>query len=357
MRNILLLIACFFAAGALTAQQDSSDKKDIVFSGYAELYYGFDAGRPTNHLRPGFVYNHKRHNEVNVNIAMAKAAFTKKNYRANLAFMAGNYAQYNLAAEPTFAQFIYEANAGVKLSGKKEIWLDAGILPSHIGFESAIGADCWTLTRSLCAENSPYYEAGIKLSATSANGRLNSSFLVLNGWQKIQRPDNINRPSFGMQFNFKASDNLLLNYSNFIGSDKPDSLDAWRFFHNVYAIYEKDQFGLIIGTDVGTDRTDAGSYGLWFSPVIITRFKLGTRKSIALRAEYFGDKKQLIVGTGTLNGFTTFGTSVNYDIKIGGQLLWRIEAKYYRAKDRIFTKGSTAVNDNFAATTSLSLKL
>ncbi|MBK8628485.1 MAG: outer membrane beta-barrel protein [Saprospiraceae bacterium] len=27
--------------------------------------------------------------------------------------------------------------------------MDAGIFPSHIGFESAISADNWTLTRSL----------------------------------------------------------------------------------------------------------------------------------------------------------------------------------------------------------------
>jgi hypothetical protein len=56
--------------------------------------------------------------------------------------MAGNYSQYNLSAEPTWAQFIYEANIGLKSSNKTNIWIDAGILPSHIGFESAISADC-----------------------------------------------------------------------------------------------------------------------------------------------------------------------------------------------------------------------
>jgi hypothetical protein len=40
-------------------------------------------------------------------------------------------------------------------------------MPSHIGFESVISADCWTLTRSLLAENSPYYETGMRLEATS----------------------------------------------------------------------------------------------------------------------------------------------------------------------------------------------
>jgi hypothetical protein len=40
-------------------------------------------------------------------------------------------------------------------------------MPSHIGFESAIGKDCATLTRSILADNSPYYEAGVKIDITS----------------------------------------------------------------------------------------------------------------------------------------------------------------------------------------------
>jgi hypothetical protein len=81
--------------------------------------------------------------------------------------MIGNYAQYNLLTEPTWAQFIYEANVGFKISRKQNVWLDAGIMPSHIGFESAVSADCWTLTRSILAENSPYYETGVKISYTN----------------------------------------------------------------------------------------------------------------------------------------------------------------------------------------------
>ena len=46
---------------------------------------------------------------------------------------------------PDYAEAV--ANAGYKLSAKKAWWLDIGVLPSHIGFESAVGKDNWTLTR------------------------------------------------------------------------------------------------------------------------------------------------------------------------------------------------------------------
>jgi hypothetical protein len=66
----------------------------------------------------------------------------------------------------------------MKLSKKQNLWLDAGIMPSHIGFESAVSADCWTLTRSLLAENSPYYETGIKLGYVSKDEKLYISALL-----------------------------------------------------------------------------------------------------------------------------------------------------------------------------------
>lgn len=70
----------------------------------------------------------------------------------------------NYVAEPGILKNIYEANIGVKLSRKYDLWLDVGIIPSHIGSESAVSKDCYTLTRSIAAENSPYFETRAKLT-------------------------------------------------------------------------------------------------------------------------------------------------------------------------------------------------
>ncbi|MBK7226443.1 MAG: porin [Saprospiraceae bacterium] len=223
LRNLFIII-CSSSYILCSAQIDSSSK--LSFSGYGELYYSYDFSKPENHEKSSFLYNHKRHNEINANLILLKSNYSSINTRANLGIMFGNYAQYNLSSEPSWAKLIYEANIGVKLSKSKSLWLDAGIMPSHIGFESAISADCWTLTRSLLAENSPYYETGVKLSYTNKKEDLNIALLALNGWQKIQRPDGIKRPSFGLQLNLKPTSKFSLNYSNFLGSD---SLDSSRF--------------------------------------------------------------------------------------------------------------------------------
>ncbi|MFN3941873.1 MAG: porin [Flavobacterium sp.] len=349
-----LLIFTKLLANIIFAQTDTISK--LTFSTYGELYYSYDFSNPTNNEKSNFLYNHKRHNEINANLLLVKANYLNKKYRANLGLMAGNYAQYNLNSEPTWAQFIYEANIGIKLSDKKNIWLDAGILPSHIGFESAISADCWTLTRSLLAENSPYYETGLKLSYTSPNEKLFLSVLVLNGWQRIRKPDFIQRPSFGVQATYKPTLNLTFNYSNFIGTDKPDSLNSIRHFHNFYLQFEPSKkFGIIAGFDIGFENILNNKYCNWYSPVIILRQRTSKKTMVALRAEYYSDLKEIIIATGTANGFQTLGLSSNLDYEISNKIKFRIEGKLYHSKDKIFSSNTS--NNNFSLTTNLTLKL
>ncbi len=344
----------FIILSTLKAHAQNDSLKKITFSAYGEMYYSYDFSNPQNHEKSNFLYNHKRHNELNANLILLKANYSDKNYRANLGLMAGNYAQYNLSAEPTWAQFIYEANVGFKLSQVQNIWLDAGIMPSHIGFESAISADCWTLTRSLLAENSPYYEAGIKIGYTSKNEKLNISALYLNGWQKISKPDYIQKPSFGTQINYKPSGKLLFNYSTFFGTDQPDSTNAIRQFHNFYLQYDPtNKFGIMAGFDIGTDKFNSSSYGTWYSPVLIIKQSINEKTRIAFRGEYYYDPKQIIISTSTANGFQTFGFSSNLDYDLNDHIKLRIEGKMFHSKDNIFANE----NNNYSITTNMTIKL
>ncbi|MFT3979047.1 MAG: porin [Ferruginibacter sp.] len=339
------------------AQTDSS-RSPLTISGYVETYYTYDLGEPGNHNRPGFIYSFNRHNEVNLNIGMIKAAYQKANVRANLDLMAGTYPNANLAAEPGVLKNIFEANAGVKISKKSDLWIDGGIFASHIGFESAIGKDCWNLTRGILADNSPYYESGAKISYTSSNGKWFASALMLNGWQRIQRVDGNSTPAFGHQLTYKPSSKITLNSSSFIGNDKPDSSRQMRYFHNFYGIFQvNEKFGLTAGFDIGAEKKAKGSssYNSWYTPVLIARFSATAKDNIAVRGEYYNDENGVIIGTGTPNGFKTWGYSINYDRVVASNILWRIEARGFSSKDEIFVKDNDPAKNNFFITTSLSV--
>lgn len=339
------------------AQTDST-KNPLSISGYVETYYSYDFANPSDHNHPGFVYSHNRHNEVNLNFGFIKAAYTTDKVRVNLALMAGTYANSNLAAESGVLKNLFEANAGVKISMKKNVWVDAGIFASHIGFESAIGKDCWNLTRSILADNSPYYESGVKLSYTSDNEKWFISGLILNGWQRIQRVNGNNTPAFGHQLTFKPNSKVTLNSSSFVGSDTPDSTRQMRYFHNFYGQFQlTEKFGMILGFDFGAQQKTKNSndYNTWYSPVFILKYAPTGKISIAARGEYYSDANGVIINTGTLNGFQTYSYSLNLDYQIMNNAVWRIEGRGFSSKDKIFTLNDNPGSQNYFLTTALAI--
>ena len=205
-----------------THGQDTTINKNeslFRFSGYVDLYYQYDFNTPANNERPSFLYNFKKHNKASVNLALLKVAYQQKKWGANFAVMAGDYTKYNLAAEPAFFRHINEANIGYTFS--KKFSVNAGILPSHIGIESAIAKDNWNLSRSILAENTPYYETGIKFNYLP-NEKWTLSLLLINGWQNIK--DYNSSKAVGTQIQFKPNDKLLINSSTFFGNERPDSV-------------------------------------------------------------------------------------------------------------------------------------
>ena len=352
MRFTFLFLLCSMN---VFAQSDSI--KPIKLSGYLETYYSYDFMRPVNNEKPDYNYNYKKHNQLNVNLAFVKVSYQAKRLRSNLAFMTGNYAMYNLSTEPNWAKPIFEANVGVKLIEDKDIWLDAGVMPSHIGFESAIGSDCWNLTRSILAENSPYFESGIKLNYTNKKQDVYVAMHLLNGWQKIAITDGSQKPSVGIQVNYKPTSSLTLNYSNFLGNINSGGASAFRTFHNVYAIYDASpKYGFIFGFDIGTQKVVGTKTLVWYTPVFISKINLSAKSKIAARVEYYSDKQQIIIPTATPNGYQTFGASINYDYQISPKIMWRSELKRYDSKDPIF-KYVQSRSKQTSATMALIVKL
>lgn len=355
MKSIKLFALLLLLPSAKGYAQDSTAHLSV--SGYAEAYYTFDFNKPSDHQRPGFFYSHNRHNEFNLNLGYLKAAYTASRVRANLALGTGTYMQANYAAEPDVLKNIYEANAGVKLSAKKDLWLDAGIFASHIGFESAVSKDCWTLTRSILADNSPYYEAGLKLGYTSTNGKWYISGMALNGWQRIRRVNGNSMMSWGAQLQYKPSSAITINYSNFYGTDSPDSTRKKRLFHNFYGIFSIGKWGVTTGIDIGTEQKAKGStnHNTWYAPVLILRYAPNERWAVAARAEYYADANGVIISSGTPNGFKTTGFSFNIDHSPFKQVLLRMEYRYLRSKDPVFTKNGAAIHNNSFISSSLAV--
>jgi Putative beta-barrel porin-2, OmpL-like. bbp2 len=337
------------AATSASGQRDSS--LQVTLTGYLEAYYTHDFEQPDDGNRPGYLYSHARAQEVAINLGFLKASVASDRIRANFALMAGTYANRNLAAEPGTLRNIFEANIGVKPSKNHNFWVEAGVFPSHIGFESAIGKDCQTLTRSLVADNSPYYESGAKATWNSKNGRWLVSGLVLNGWQRIERsPDD--GLGVGTQVQYRGPSGLVLNSSSYMGRIGNFLGGYRRWYHNLYVQSPVGRrMNITLGIDSGADRIIERVVTLpdrrWWTPTLIVQVALNSRMSLSGRVEYFDDSFGAVMPK---TNFEAWGGSVNLDVRISPNALWRTELR--SLTDR--STGNPAQQNN-ALTTALAV--
>jgi hypothetical protein len=347
----------------------------LSFSTFIDTYYTYDffrpkpgsnphgyAGDPGN-TRPFWNYNHNKVNEFNINLALIQVRYTGNTVRGGISLQVGTYPQYNYAAEQGLLKNVFEAYAGLKLV--KGVWLDAGIFPSHIGLESAISKDNWTLTRSLAAENTPYYEAGAKLTIETST-KLKVVILVLNGWQNIQETaDNTNK-ALGTQLQWQLSDNILLNSSTFFGNEKPDSTAQYRIFHNFYGTFQlSPRFSLATVFDIGSEARPAGQDGRdwWFYPGLIARYQFSDKLALNGRLEHYNDRNGVIIpvrngsGAPSAPGFQISSASLGLDYFPTSQVMLRIEGRgfYSKSADVFNDSQGNAIHTNAILTTSLAV--
>lgn len=331
LRMVLFLILSTCLGFSVFSQVDDDKTSNFSISGFLDVYYGYDFNDQESGSRYPFIYNHNRRNQIGINLALITASYESERIRANLGLQQGTYAQDNYSAEPKALRWIHEANVGYALNSEKTVWVDAGVLPSHIGFESAISIENLTLSRSIIAENSPYFETGASLS-WQKNERWYFALLYLNGWQRIQGIPGRNTPSFGTQATFSPMESLTLNWSTFVGTDQGTEAGTSLYFSNIYVDWDLgNHWQMIAGLDAGKRTIDLEAARNWWGTSVIFQRQFNTKFASAIRYEYYHDPFQAIAASNVDEGIQTSGLSLNSDLKIGEMLTFRIEGRWLQA--------------------------
>lgn len=329
-QHFLLILTCTPFLSAFSQTDSSWGKKPTInFGGFVDAFYVFDFNGEGRIKRQPFLFNHNRNNEFNINLALLQVSVDHEKYRARIGLQSGTYPQDNYAGEDSEFKNIYEASVGVSLNKKNTLWLDAGIFPSNLGFESAISMDNMTLTRSLAAESSPYFLTGAKLTYNPSE-KLALAALITNGWQRIGRLQGNNYPSFGTQAMYQASDKITINWSTFIGSEYPDQFRRMRYFNNFYGIFDlSEKWNAILGFDVGVEQCQKHSsqYKPWFVPTGILQYVHNEKWKFAARGEYIQDRSQVIIKQIIRQADGIWGASVNIDYAPTANVVCRLEAR------------------------------
>ena len=327
------------------------DSLKIKVSGFLETYYAYDFNNSTSDTKLPFMYNYNRHNEFNVNNGLIRTQLQYGNAYASIAIHAGTYVDDNYASEDI--KLVSEAYVGMYLNDNKKSSIEVGIMPSYIGFESATTATNLTLTRSILAENSPYFMTGIKYNY-KPNDKWSFSGLVTNGWQRINKPQKDVAPALGTQIIYKPSEKSTLNWSTFIGKEFYGTELGMRYFSNLYWDNQwNSKWRTILGFDFGIQDSSSlnDKHLYWMSPVLIAQYSINPKWQTAVRVEYYQDENNLIIATS--DAFKTTGASINFDYLPNSKVKLRTEARYFDSKEAIFFDNKS---NNFFVTTSLSFE-
>lgn len=352
MRTFFLLA---LLAG-LTVRVDALDStlvKSLSVGGFVDFYYAYDVAKPPSRDR-SFTTQPLRHNEFNLNLALIDLKYAAGRVHGRFALQTGTYVQSNYAAEPGLLQNIHEASAGFTPNGSW--WLDAGIFGSHIGCESDISRDNYTYSRTLMAEYSPYYQAGVRLSGP-VSPKATLGLLVLNGWQNIRETNG--DKAVGTQLQVKPNDAVLVNWSTFIGNEAPDNAATQTRIFNDFYVQARLTGGVeaFFMFDAGFQKRPTGGYARWYSPALVMRFTASPSVRVGARVEYYADREQVVVATGTPNRFQTLGASVNLDYAVSDHFLFRTEVRGFQSKDRVYPSSKGPRKTDGFVTMSFALSL
>jgi hypothetical protein len=357
----LLLVALSICASLAPADvaaepPETSTPEVVTASAFLDTYYAYEFGNPADNLRPGFLFNHNRHNEFTINMALLGLGYEGSVVRAKLSLMAGTYAQYNYAAELPMLRSIFEARAGIRLA--ENLWWDAGVFPSHLGWESAISIVNPTLTRSLASANSPFYLAGTKLYWQPSE-QWTLGLVLANGWQNIQETPGNGSKGGGTQVTWSPSEVLSLNSSTWISNEFPGTDPRLRLFHDFYAaIRPLGSLSFLLGFDIGAQQTADDvdrPWDVWWTTALITRLELSESLASALRLEYYSDPNEVIIEIDGDPSLRTVAASLNFDVRPAGPLLLRLEGRALRATEEVFTLGGEPSRFNVAVTASMAI--
>lgn len=344
--NHMRFVGFILLSVAITSQSSAQSESETTVNGFVDMYYAYSFTKPPSRDR-SFTTQPLRHNEFNLNLAMIDVKHQGDRFRGRFAFQTGTYVQSNLIAEPPLLKNVLEASAGTRFG--EIVWVDIGIFPSHIGMEGIVSKDNWNYSRSLVADYSPYYEAGVSVTA-GLSDEVTVRGMVVNGWQNITETNE--DKAIGTQVQYKPSESVLLNWSTFIGNEAPDSAASrLRVLNDVYAVVTLTPgWTAALVVDIGVQDNDGSSSDLWHGGSLMTRYSLSDHWAIGGRLEYFSDEAGVIVPTGTPENFQTVSASLNVDLTVVPNLLWRIEGRIFESRDAIYPSGSgLKTNDGFVA--------
>ena len=289
----------------------------LAVHGWLDGYFANNSNHPDPQLNffSGVGTTAHRADKPALNVAALDVAQDAKPVGFHITVVTGDAADVVHSAEPSRhpVRNIYQASV---LYDAKFAQFEAGVYPSHIGFEGFFTKDNWNYTRGWSGELSPYYQAGIKASK-SFGPKWSGQVHVLRGWQNISA----HLPAaLGTQIAY-ASGPWSASFNTYV--------DADRKFGDLVGTYKVTP-GLSLGASIDRGRQAPAN---WLGAGVYGRYAFDDRRAIAFRAERFHDPDGGISGIAQ----TLSEATLTYEVRPSAHLILKFEGRHDRSTAAVFS--------------------
>lgn len=323
MRTKLLSLILFIAIGALHGVIHSTEPETKVrFALRGEGYLNISDGNDGKIARP-FLVSQNSNNIPSINLFLSSLNIQSGQWQGEISGILGTYVDQNLAGE--IGPFRNIGSLWLAHKPKDDIEILIGVYPSHIGLESPISMECITPTRSIVADNTPYYQSGIRMRYEIGTDAF--ALHLLNGWQKSSIDKNGIIPAFGYEY-VKTHEDMNLRISGFLGSTSHDESESIRYHQHIGATYQANaRLSLAGSLDFGYQQKK--NVHTWvIAPLLMAQWAVSESFKLNGRLEYYHDPKGMIINNES--GLSAIGFSIGVDWKANHNLLLRSEYRSIR---------------------------
>lgn len=337
---LLVVPICWSWAQSQETQPETPPAEDpkpsphrLDISGFLDVYYAYNFNRPADHVNfiPGTGTSAKRDNELAINLAQIDFIVAPKPVGLHIAAGYGTSLEVVHSAEvdPDTWRNLVQASFQIQTEGG--LLVEAGVFPSHIGFETFPSKDNWNYTRSWEGELSPYYQTGVKL-AFPLGGRWSAQVHFLNGWQVIA--DNNRGKSLGWQFAY-GGDKLTVTFNGIVGPELPDDDHDLRALVDTVAIWKvTSHWSFAASLDLAGQEEPGGGRAQWGGLALYARVAPPeSKRAFTLRAEYYDDEDGAISHTAQ----TLKEVTATLELRPLDHLILKLEGRYDRSTAEVFT--------------------
>jgi hypothetical protein len=288
-------------AATESAAAAASTTPPFSLSGYAEAFYQWNFGDPSNGIT-NFRGFDNRHNTFTLANVALDASWDYEGLVGRVALQVGHTPSTYYLAEPRAAgtdatsatgpevwKYVQQAQAGYRFDVARGLTVSAGVFLSPIGPESVPIRDSWNWSRSNLFVGLPFYHAGAR-AALALTDAWTVTLAVYNGWNSVV--DGNDDKSISAQLAY-ARDDFSMSILYFGGVERPRGAPEGRAFRHLldaYATWRATRrLSLLAHVDGGLEPNALG-LSAWIAGALAVRFRLAEAWSIAARGDAFHER-------------------------------------------------------------------